>query len=309
MKCRKVIQFVILLVFVFDSHFIHSQNNSFFQPSPVENRTRMSGVAIAEGALFTGAILALNVLWYKGFHRQKFHFFKDGREWLQMDKAGHAISAYNLSVFGTDVYRWSGMNAQRSYIAGSATGFLFLSIIEIFDGFSSGWGFSNGDMIANLLGSSFSAGQYAGWGEQRIQLKFSYRRTIYPSYRPEILGKGFFQKVLKDYNGQTYWLSANISSFCPANLQIPTWLNLAIGMGAEGMISGMPEINIDSTSRPAFKRFRKFYISPDLNFQNLPVNDIVIQSALKSVNFLKCPLPALEFIPSKRKWKAKLFGF
>jgi hypothetical protein len=36
---------------------------------------------------------------------------------------------------------------------------------------------------------------------------------------------------------KTYWLSVNLHSFSKAQ-KIPKWLNLAIGYGADGMITG-----------------------------------------------------------------------
>jgi hypothetical protein len=43
--------------------------------------------------------------------------------------------------------------------------------------------------------------------------------------------------MLKDYNGQTYWLSVNLHIPSP-KAQKTQWLNLAIGYGADGMITG-----------------------------------------------------------------------
>ena len=68
----------------------------FFQPSPDYNPTRVRGVVIAEtvgGAVIT---LGLNYLWYKKFPHSRFHLFNDNKEWLNMDKMGHATTAYNI---------------------------------------------------------------------------------------------------------------------------------------------------------------------------------------------------------------------
>jgi hypothetical protein len=50
------------------------------------------------------------------------------------------------------------------------------------------------------------------------------------------------EQMLKDYNGQTYWLSVNLHSFYKGS-KIPKWLNLAIGYGANGMLTGNGENN------------------------------------------------------------------
>ena len=52
------------------------------------------------------------------------------------------------------------------------------------------------------------------------------------------------ERMLKDYNGQTYWLSANLKSFFQGS-NIPAWLNVAVGYGADGMFGGFENKWID----------------------------------------------------------------
>jgi hypothetical protein len=108
----------------------------------------------------------------------------------------------------------------------------YLSIIEVLDGFSSKWGFSPGDMIANIAGTALFAAQQRGWNEQRIAMKFSYHGTIYPKYYPDELGKNWISRIIKDYNGQTYWLSLNLKSLMSSKSEFPGWLNASVGYGA-----------------------------------------------------------------------------
>ena len=51
--------------------------------------------------------------------------------------------------------------------------------------------------------------------------------------------------MLKDYNGQTYWLSANLKSFFKKS-NVPTWLNISVGYGAEGMFGATENIWMDN---------------------------------------------------------------
>jgi hypothetical protein len=51
--------------------------------------------------------------------------------------------------------------------------------------------------------------QDAGWGEQRFRLKFSAHLTPYAEEAPICSARTTAARVLKDYNGQTYWLSFN----------------------------------------------------------------------------------------------------
>jgi hypothetical protein len=225
---------------------------------------------------------------------------------LQMDKMGHATTAYNLGALGTDVYRWTGMQKNQAYWCGGITGLLFLTTIEIFDGFSSGWGFSGGDMLANLAGSALVIGQNMAWDQQRIELKFSYHQTIYPSYRPDELGKNSAESILKDYNGQSYWLSLNIYSFLDPHTTFPKWLNAAVGLGADGMISGRAKTSNDST---AFERSRRLFFAPDVDFTRISTNEQGALILFKAINFLKAPAPAIEFRPARKTLKMHLLYY
>ena len=92
-----------------------------------------------------------------------------------------------------------------------------------------------------------------GGANSELSLKFSYHNTIYPKYYPKELGSNFPSRLIKDYNGQTYWLSFNIKSFLSAKNDFPAWLNMSVGYGAEGMMgaSRNPEV-IDGKTIPSF---------------------------------------------------------
>ncbi len=284
--------------------------SGFFYPSTNYDSKRVTGVVLSEGIAFTGAMVALQFVWYKKFPHSRFHFFNDNAEWMQMDKLGHATTAYNLGVLGTDVYRWTGMEQNRAIWCGGITGLLFLTTIEIFDGFSSGWGFSAGDMLANTAGSALVIGQNLGWHEQRIQLKFSYHKTIYPKFRPDELGTSQAQSMLKDYNGQSYWVSANVYSFLDSKSSFPQWLNLAFGFGADGMTSGRPAPRqAGDTLMPSFERSRRLFFSPDVDFTRIQTNKQAAVIFFKTINFIKVPAPAIEFNTVKKKIRLKPFYF
>ena len=76
-------------------------------------------------------------------------------------------------------------------------------------------------------------GQELVWGEQRFRLKYSYYPSPYAQYRPELLGRSFSESWLKDYNGQTYWLSFSPRSFMESS-RFPAWLCLSLGNSTGG---------------------------------------------------------------------------
>ncbi|HEX4849870.1 MAG TPA: DUF2279 domain-containing protein, partial [Puia sp.] len=200
-----------------------------------------------------------------------------------------------------DLMRWCGVKNDASIAIGSLTAIGYMSIIEVLDGFSSKWGFSKGDMLANLIGTAIFAGQQKWWGDQRISLRFSYHSTIYPAYYPQELGKSLVSRILKDYNGQTYWLSVNVKSFLSAKNDWPDWLNISAGYGAEGMIGAVknPEV-INGRNIPPYPRYRQFYLAPDVDLMKVSSNSDFYNAAAYFTRFIKFPAPALEWNTMKR---------
>ena len=264
------------------------------------NERRFKTVVITESAITAIGLIGLNYLWYKKFPRSRFHFFDDSNEWFNMDKAGHATTAYNMSSIQYNMMRWTGVKNNTSIWVGGLTALGFQTIIEIFDGFSQKWGFSVTDMLANILGTSLFMGQQFAFNDQRAQLKFSFNHTIYSKYNPNELGKNKWQSWLKDYNGQTYWLSVNPGSFMKSTTSFPKWLNASVGFGAEGMIGGVKNpLEINGKPIPDFKRYRQYYFSLDADFKHFDLNSNSPKALLALPQILKVPFPALEYNKNK----------
>ena len=286
----KRLVFLLLCILSFNGT-VSSQNNI---SNGGINKKRLRGVILVESTVGTFAMVGLHYLWYKKFPHSRFHLFNDNNEWLNMDKLGHATTAYNFSAIQFNTMQWCGLNNRQSNLVGGLTALGFQTIIEIFDGFSQKWGFSTGDMLANISGTALFMAQQAVWKEQRVQLKFSFHKTIYAQYNPNELGKNKWQRWLKDYNGQTYWLSVNPSSFIRSKTDFPRWLNIAGGIGAEGMTGGVTNpIKMGDILLPEFKRKRKYFISADANMFRLfnTPNSVFLSVA----NIIKLPAPTIEF--------------
>lgn len=259
---------------------------------------RLLGIGIATGAAYAGSIGGLYYLWYADYPQTHFHFFNDFDEWNGMDKIGHATTTYYIGFLGSQTLQWGGLNRQKSVLWSTATSFAYLTTIEILDGFSSGWGFSLADMSANALGLSLFYSQELLWKEQRIQPKVSFSPSPYASMRPDLLGSNYLQQSLKDYNGQTYWLSANISSFLPSESRFPKWLNIALGYGAEGMITAS-ESNTITIPYYSIDRYSQLYLAPDIDLSKIKVKSKLLGTAFKALSFIKFPAPAIEFRQGK----------
>jgi uncharacterized protein YfiM (DUF2279 family) len=280
--------------FLLHFQFVHAQNElqSFLKPSDTLNQTRLKGVVLSEGVLASGALIGLNQLWYADYPQSKLHSINDSSEWYQMDKAGHVFSSYHMGAFGYSALNWSGCSKKNKLIYGSTLGLAFLSVVEVFDGYSAEWGYSWGDMVANASGTALFVSQELLWNEQRITPKFSFHTTEYASLRPNVLGSSLSEQILKDYNGQTYWLSANVGSFFKSS-KIPKWLNVAVGYGAEGMLTGNVENNTAFSSFET-KRCRQFYLSLDADLTKIKTKSHFLSTFFSIFNSIKIPAPTLE---------------
>jgi hypothetical protein len=86
-------------------------------------------------------------------------------------------------------------------------------------------------------------------------------------------------------------LLCNIHSFFKES-KIPKWFNIAIGYGAEGMITGN---SVDSTILyPEVERYRQFYISLDIDLTKIETKSHVLKTIFTIFNTVKIPAPTIE---------------
>ena len=268
------------------------------------NKKRVKFITIVNVAGYSAAMIGLNAAWYKDYPRSDFHVFNDGAEWLQMDKIGHAYSAYAESRASMEFWRWSGISRKKRILLGGFSGAFYQTAIETLDGFSSEWGWSWGDFAANVTGSGMLVAQELAWDEQRIQIKWSFHKKTYrdPQLNDrsrELFGTGKPERYLKDYNGQTYWLSTNLRSFFPKS-HLPRWLQVSVGTGAEGLFGGRKNYATDKNgsvtfSRPDIQRYRQWYLAPDIDLTKIKTRKKGIKMALNILSIVKFPTPSLEY--------------
>jgi uncharacterized protein YfiM (DUF2279 family) len=271
--------------------FSQSQLNKFLTPSDSLNLKRRNTVFITEGVVLTGTLIGLNQLWYADYPKSNFHTVDDNSQWLQLDKIGHFYSTYHVGRTGAELLAWSGASKKEQLLFGSTLGFGFLTVVEVFDGYSQEWGFSWGDMLANASGTGLYVGQELLWQEQRIVPKFSFHQTHFAKSRPETLGSSFNEQILKDYNGQTYWLSFNLYSFTKTRA-IPKWLNVAVGYGGTGMLYGDEKEAF--TNGIVQNQAREFYLSLDIDLTKIETKSHFLKTIFSVFNTIKVPAPTLQ---------------
>jgi hypothetical protein len=164
--------------------------------------------------------------------------------------------------------------------------------VELLDGFSNDYGASLTDLGANSLGALLAYSQYSIWEEPRLHLKYSFHRSGLAKQRPEMLGKNMMEEVLKDYNGQTFWLSIDIEKFLSNENKFPKWLNIGLGYSVQDIIYARDRTN----------PYRQFFLSLDLDLSNLKTNSKLVRSLLYGVNMIHLPAPAMEFSQNRMKF-------
>ncbi len=283
-------------------------DRSYMMPQATRKK-RIQLLAAGNIIAYAGSMTALYQIWYRDYPQTGFHFFNDNHEWQQVDKVGHAYSAYVASRASMEMWRWAGLKRSQRIWIGGMSGAFYQTVIETLDGFSAEWGWSWGDFAANVFGSGLLVSQELAWDEQRISFKFSTTHRKYPAGElrdrgNQLFGKSLGERVFKDYNAQTLWLSANLRSFLKGS-ELPGWLNIAVGYGADGMYGGEGNSWVDGIgvahSRPDIPRYRQFYLSPDIDLTRIKTKSKPLKVMLFVLNSFKFPAPALELSQGKLK--------
>jgi uncharacterized protein YfiM (DUF2279 family) len=233
-------------------------------------------------------------VWYEGSERQSFRFFNDNAEWKQLDKAGHFYASWQISDLASRALRSSHLAPRKADLIGALSGWLLTMPIEILDGYSDGYGASAGDLVADAAGPAFFLAQKFAWDEVRIYPKFSFRRTDYPPLRPALLGDNLLSEIIKDYNGQTYWLSFDVDKFTT----FPRWLNIAVGYGAHDMVFARDEQN----RQQGYDPYRQYYLAVDFDLTAIQSRSKWVKALLHALNMVRLPAPALEFSRGRTKF-------
>ena len=96
------------------------------------------------------------------------------------------------------------------------------------------------------------------------------------------------QRLLKDYNGQTYWITFNVKSLLNIQYEnFPNWLSFAFGYGADAMIQPY--------GKEKDKIYRQYYASFDIDLNKIKTKSKIVNSLLYTFGFLKFPFPTFEF--------------
>ena len=248
------------------------------------------------------SLVGINEVWYKNYARSDFHFFDDLKEWNGMDKIGHACTSYQLNKISHSLFEKN--NIKKPLLKSSVYTFGYMLGVELLDGYSTEWGFSIYDVIGNGLGTILYTFQERKFKNQPFKIKFSSNKSTYASCRPSLLGENRLQQILKDYNGQTYWLTFNYNELWNKRIKLFDYIDFAFGYSIDGFTGGHnnPEIsscNCLINDCNNLKRTSQFIFSVDLNTSKIKNKHPILGKFLLPFDIVKIPFPAFILNNSK----------
>ena len=248
------------------------------------------------------SLVGINEVWYKNYARSDFHFFDDLKEWNGMDKIGHACTSYQLNKVSHSLFKKN--NIKKPLLKSSVYTFGYMLGVELLDGYSTEWGFSIYDVIGNGLGTILYTFQERKFKNQPFKIKFSSNKSTYASCRPSLLGENRLQQILKDYNGQTYWLTFNYNELWNKRIKLFDYIDFAFGYSIDGFTGGHnnPEIsscNCLISNCNNLKRTSQFIFSVDLNTSKIKNKHPILGKFLLPFDIVKIPFPAFILNNSK----------
>lgn len=307
-KMKKHIHWIFIsILFLAPKMLLSQETESKIDTSLFEKSTLYKALALT-GAYYSTSIYVMNNTWYKDKESVPFHFYNDNAGYLQVDKFGHMYGGYLYSYIGYFGLLRLGATRNEALVFGSTLGFLLQLPIEIMDGLHEGYGFSWGDIAANTIGSALVFGQELLFKDQVVKYKFSYWESKYSKNSNDYYGKTTMNRLLKDYNGHTYWLSMPLNKIV-LKQTLPPWLNIAVGYGANGMYGEFENISsFNGVAIPETKRYRQLLLSLDIDWTKIRTNSKFLKVLFKGMTFIKLPFPTLEY-NSKGQFKGYLIYY
>jgi uncharacterized protein YfiM (DUF2279 family) len=254
------------------------------------NDTRLYVIAGVHAAAMAGVYAAHFTAWWdQQVNDYRFVFDWYDNYYLEMDKFGHFFANIQVTKGSATMWQWAGFKRRTALWLGFLTSTVFYTGVELNDGMYDDLGFSVPDLVADFLGAAYAVAQEYYRPLKHFNFKISYwpsdfyRNDDYKNY------DGFKKyeaptSVLDDYDGMTFWLSADVNWLLPDVIKPywPDWLNIAIGYGAKNL----PQSNQS-------RKKREFYIALDYNLNYLPGQCPILKAAKGVLNAIHLPAPTI----------------
>jgi len=152
------------------------------------------------------------------------------------DKLGHVYANYLSNRASKNVLEWGGFSPAASITSATVLTTAFFTAIELKDGYQDDYGFSTGDIAANLSGQAAALVlMLLPPVDEALSLKITY----FPSrdqQRAASMKEAL--NVAEDYSGQTYLCSFHLASLPPVKADDRIgglrYLDISLGYGTRG---------------------------------------------------------------------------
>ncbi len=205
--------------------------------------------------------------WYAGQTKDEFRFARE--RWFGAttyaggaDKLGHAYANYVMTRIAAQELQWGGYSAGFASAASSLLTLAFFTGIEIKDGYHKGFGFSRGDMLADVVGIGLA--NLMLWSPRLDEL-FDFRINYFPSSLfAESLLHGDVD-VGEDYSGMDFGVWLHLGSLQAVRQRDQLWAARFVDVGLGYATRGFLPIPKD----PTVQRERQPYIGITANLAAL----------------------------------------
>ena len=105
--------------------------------------------------------------------------------------------------------------------------------------------------------------------------------------------------MMKDYNGQSYWLTFHPANLFNIHTKIPDWLCVSFGYSVDQKLVGDQDVYFDVSDGRTYIAQREFKMSLDIDFTKIPVRKSWLKVLLKQLNYIKIPFPSIVYSGDK----------
>lgn len=217
-----------------------------------------------------------------------FHLRQDWLTWRGMDKIFHAYGSYQLNALFYQINRWSGVDSIKALNLALLESTIISTTKEYCDGRIDVGGFSWYDIGMNAAGNFLFYGQQRWLGKQLIQYKYSYFNSNLQHYNPSVLGTSYKNYWLKDYNGETFWLSTSLGNLNVTQNKWLKFLGISAGYGGHNLIN---DFNNGMVNLP---RYSQYYLGLDIDWTQIETSNKYLKTLFFVLNRFRFPLPCVE---------------
>jgi hypothetical protein len=214
----------------------------FTKPDEGDFPWKKVGSAAIVGAIYGTAWTWVSAAWWsRKSDSNGFVFMDEGGFGIDTyaggsDKLGHYYTNYLMNRGFVGILEWGGFPRTPSIIASTALTTLFFTAVEFKDAYHLKYGFSWGDMTANVAGQATALGlMLIPELDRAISVKIMYQPSA--DFFHALSTEGPLNTP-EDYSGQTYLVAYHFASFPLVNqeksLRALRYLDFSIGYGTLG---------------------------------------------------------------------------